>query len=419
MNTQAFIAAPPPRVARLMALLLPTALSMFAMFQGVQQILVPVQVEAADPQSKIVNLALLTVVCSVTGVLGLTAGGAVSDATRSRWGRRAPWLVCMAAASVLLSTVLGLQRDLLGIAAFYGALWFALNFFQGALLAVTPDRVPESRRGLASSIFGVAAPLGALVGVNLAALAPGEWGYASLAAMLAATTAAFVIFAREDARLSSAARPRDGARSTRRRLTPTLALLNGFASRDFSLAFAFRVLMFVAQFSINNYLLYILQDHIGVENLPARNAQIAAGALNSLRTLATVAAIVVGAWVAHRTKRRKLFAQIYAIGMAAAMIVPVLSPTWFGMLIFALLGGLATGVYSTIDLALMTHVLPSKDSAGRDLALLAMAGAAAQFLAPLLGGDLIKFFGYDELFLVAAMITLVAGTVTFFIRGVH
>ena len=101
------------------------------------------------------------------------------------------------------------------------------------------------------------------------------------------------------------------------------------------------------------------------------------------------------------------------------MIVPVLSPTWFGMLIFALLGGLATGVYSTIDLALMTHVLPSKDFAGRDLALLAMAGAAAQFLAPLLGGDLIKFFGYDELFLVAAMITLVAGTVTFFIRGVH
>jgi predicted MFS family arabinose efflux permease len=325
----------------------------------------------------------------------------------------------MATASVLLSTVLGLQRGLLGVAALYGSLWFALNFFQGALLAVTPDRVPENRRSLASSIFGIAAPLGALVGVNLAALAPGEWGYASLAAMLAATTAAFVIFAREGARPSSAARPGDGARPARRGLAPTLALLNGFASRDFSLAFAFRVLMFVAQFSINNYLLYILQDHIGVENLPAGNAQIAAGALNSLRTLATIVAIVVGAWAAHRTKRRKPFVQIYAIGMAAAMIVPVLSPTWSGMLIFALLGGLAMGVYSTIDLALMSHVLPSKDSAGRDLALLAMAGAAAQFLAPLLGGDLIKFFGYDELFLVAAMITLIAGTVTFFIRGVR
>ena len=418
MNTQGFVAPPPPRVARLMALLLPTALSMFAMFQGVQQILVPVQVEAVDPRSKIANLALLTVICSVTGVLGLTAGGAVSDATRSRWGRRAPWLVVMAAAAALLSAILGLQRGLPGVAVFYGALWFALNFFQGALLAVTPDRVPEGRRSLASSIFGVAAPLGALVGVNLAALAPGEWGYASLAAMLVATTAAFVIFAREGARLSPGARPGGGPRADAR-LAPTLALLNGFASRDFSLAFAFRVLMFVAQFSINNYLLYILQDHIGTENLPARNAQIAAAALNSLRTLATVVTIVVGGWIAHRTKRRKLFAQIYALGMAAAMTIPVLSPTWAGMLIFALLGGLATGVYSTIDLALMSHVLPSKDSAGRDLALLAMAGAAAQFLAPLLGGDLIKFLGYDELFLVAAMITLAAGGVTFFIRGLR
>jgi len=419
MNKQATITAPPPaRVTRLMGLLLPMALSLYAMFQGVQQILVPVQVEAVDPGAKIANLALLTVLCSVTGVLGLTAGGAVSDATRSRWGRRAPWLVGMAVASVALSLLLGLQRTLIGIAALYGALWFALNFFQGALLAVTPDRVPENRRSLASSIFGVAAPLGALVGVNLAAFAPGEWGYVALAAMLAATTASFVIFAREEARHPTGAR-RVNERLPRRRLAATQALLNGFASRDFSLAFAFRVLMFVAQFSINNYLLYILQDHVGAQNLPAGSAQIAAGELNSLRTFATVATIVVGAWIAHQTERRKLFAQVYAVGMAAAMLIPVLSPTWFGMVVFAFLGGVAMGAYSTIDLALMSLVLPSKDSAGRDLALLAMAGAAAQFLAPLLGGGLIRFLGYDALFVVAAMITLVAGGVTLFIRGVR
>jgi MFS family permease len=105
--------------------------------------------------------------------------------------------------------------------------------------------------------------------------------------------------------------------------------------------------------------------------------------------------------------------------MAAAMIVPVLCPTWPGMLIFAVVGGLAMGGYSTVDLTLMSCVLPSKDSAGRDLALLVMAGAAAQFVAPILGGALIKFLGYDELFLAAALITLLAGAVTFFIRSVR
>jgi len=412
--------AAPAGVARLLSLLVPTALALYANFQGVQQILIPLQVETIDPRGKIVNLALLTMLCSVTGVLGLTIGGAASDATRSRWGRRAPWLAGMATVSAVLSISLGWQASLPGVAAFYGVLWFTLNFFQGALLAVTPDRIPENRRSLASSIFAFAAPLGALVGVNLAALAPGEWGYAALAAMLAAATAAFVIFARDDARPAPDAEEAGAGRIwPGRRLRMTWRLLHSFASRDFSVAYAFRVLMFVAQFSINNYLLYILQDRIGVQNLPGHNAQIAAGALNSLRTLATIVAIAIGLWFANRTERRKLFAQAYAIAMAAAMIVPALSPTWPGMLIFAALGGLAMGVYSTIDLDLMSRVLPDRDSAGRDLALLVMAGAAAQFLAPFIGGALIRFLGYGELFVVAAAITLVAGAVTFFIRGVR
>jgi MFS family permease len=101
------------------------------------------------------------------------------------------------------------------------------------------------------------------------------------------------------------------------------------------------------------------------------------------------------------------------------MLVPVISPTWSGMMIFAGLGGIAMGAYSTIDLDLMSRVLPDKEAAGRDLALLVMAGAAAQFLAPLLGGALIRFLGYSELFVIAAGVTLLAGAVTFFIRGVR
>jgi MFS family permease len=419
-RSAASIAAAPANVARLLSLLLPAALAMYANFQGIQQILVPVQVEALDPAEKIVNVALLTMLCSVTGVLGLTAGGAASDVTRSRWGRRAPWLAGMAVISAFLSITLGLRHSLAGIAVFYSGLWFTLNFYQGALLAVIPDRVPESRRNLASSTFAIAAPLGALLGVNLAAMAPAEWGYALLTAMLAAATAAFVVFAREDARPASPARQAlSEAALPGRRLRVSLSLLRSFSARDFSLAYAFRVLMFVAQFSINNYLLYILQDHIGVENLPGGDARIAAGALNSLRTIATIAAVFLSLWFANRTDRRKLFAQAYAVGMAAAMIAPVFSPTWPGMLVFAVLGGFAMGGYATIDLTLMSSVLPDKDSAGRDLALLVMAGAAAQFVAPIIGGALIKFLGYEELFVVAAVITLAAGAVTFFIRGVR
>jgi MFS family permease len=404
-------------MARLLSLLLPTAMGLYANFQGLQQILVPMQVEAIDPQGKIGNMALVTMICAVTGVVGLTMGGAGSDATRGRWGRRAPWLVAMAILSALLTMGLGFQRGLVGVSVLCGALWFSLNCFQGALLAVAPDRVPDSRRSLASSVFAIAGPIGAVVGVGIAAMAPSIAGNAALAVLLLATTAAFVLFARE-APWPHARRPEE-VKLPGSRPRFSWGLFRSFSSPDFSLAYAFRLLMFIAQFSITNFLFYILQDRIGVANLPSGNAQIAAGELNSLRTAATVVAIVLGSALAHRTERRKIFPQAYAVLMAAAMLVPVLSPTWIGMLVYGVLGGVAMGLYAAIDLTLMSRLLPSRDSAGRDLALLVMAGASAQFVAPVVGGVLIKFMGYNALFLFAAIGTLAAGAVTFFIKGVR
>ena len=397
---------------RLLVFLLPTAFALYANFQGVQLILLPAQIEAIDPSRKIDNLALLTIFCAVSGVAGLMAGGGVSDATRSRWGRRAPWLAAMAAASAAIATSLGLQRHLATLAALYAALWFTLNFFQGAMLAVVPDRVPAEKRSFASSVLGVGPPLGALIGVNLVAWASGETGYAALATMLIATTLAFVIFAPEEASRISGAR---------RQFKPNAALrsLSGFRSHDFAVIFALRTTMFVAQFSINNYLLYILQDHIGASNLPAGSGRIAAGALSSLRILVTVLVIFAAGWLAGRTQRRKAFAQIYALVMAAASLAPIFAATWPGMLVFAALGGVAIGFYSAIDLDLMSHVLPDKNAAGRDLAVLVMAGAAAQFLAPTIGGGLIKLFGYNALFLFSALGALGVGAAASLLRGVR
>jgi len=89
------------------------------------------------------------------------------------------------------------------------------------------------------------------------------------------------------------------------------------------------------------------------------------------------------------------------------------------MLVFAGLGGAAMGVYAVIDLTLMSRVLPNPYSQGRDLAMLVMAGATAQFIAPLLSGMLIDRFGYGALFLAAAWITVAAGAVVGRLRGVE
>ena len=231
----------PAGVNRVLALLLPMALTLYANFNGVQLILAPLQVEAIDPAGKIQNLAWLTMICAITGVAGLTAGGAASDATRSRWGRRSPWLAAMA---------LGLDRpdDRPGAAARFRRHCDLLRravvhaqFLPGR--HARGDAGPRAGFETQPRLLDPRASRGRWArsyGVNLAAFAPGVLANAALAATLVLTTATFVIFAREAPFLAPKS-SREAARPGLR-LVPSFNLLRSFSSRDFSLAYLFRVL---------------------------------------------------------------------------------------------------------------------------------------------------------------------------------
>ncbi|MDE3175559.1 MAG: hypothetical protein KGM15_05540 [Pseudomonadota bacterium] len=396
---------------RALAFLLPTAIGLYACFQGVQAIFAPDRIESIAPAAKVADMAWLTVICAATGVAGLVVIGAASDATTGRFGRRAPWLAGMAALSLAFAALLSQQWTVGGVAVWYGALWFSLNGFQAALLAIAPDRVPERLRARASFMFAVAGPIGGLLGVNLAAHLPPVYGYLVLYGFLGLTTALFLAFAAEG-RFEGAAPPRAAAGRLR------LAALTSFAAHDFALAWTFRLLMFSAQFAINNYLLYILRDYVGEAGLPGHDARNATGLIGAVRTATTLIAIFAGHFIAARTSRRRVFAQGYAALMSLAMLAPALSQSWTAMLVFAGLGGLAMGGYAVVDLTLMSRVLPDPHTAGRDLALLVMAGATAQFVAPTMANLLIGAFGYPALFIASAAVTVAAGFLVGRLRSV-
>ncbi len=406
------------RLPRLLIALLPMAMAMYGTFQGGQFVLLPAQVERIDPAGKIFDLSFIVVITAITGVLGITAGGTLSDLTETRWGRRAPWLLAMGMVSTVLFTAMGHANSLFGLAVLTGTVWFTLNFFQAVCLCIIPDRISESRRAIASSIFAFASPIGTLYGMNVAGLAPNVRGFTVLAVMVTLTAVMYVALAPEASSLGLR-RPKAERPPGPKGFARVPDFFEGFRDRDFAFAFVFRVLMSVGQSTVFNFLLYILHDHIGLGAIPGHSAEIASGDLSTTRMLSTIAAIMAGLWIARRTSRKLPFARIYAVAMAAAMLVPVVWPTWNGMLIFAALGGLAIGTYSTIDIALITMVLPNKEKTGRDLSLLVMAGATAQLVAPMLGGAMIHYVSYDALFVVSALLTLAAGGATFWIKGVR
>ncbi|MDB5471565.1 MAG: hypothetical protein JWR84_3125, partial [Caulobacter sp.] len=297
----------------------------------------------------------------------------------------------------------------------YSALWFSANYYQGALTAILPDRVPVERRGMGSAVIALGMPVGVVFGVNVAARASVPVSYAFLAGFLILATAGLAWFARE---APAAPRERPAVENTplARRM---LGFVASFRSLDFTLAFGGRAFMFFSFFSVTGYSFYILQDHIGVEHLHGMTVQVAISVLISIQMLGCVISAALAGWLSDKVGRPKLFVWTSSIGLGLAFLIPVLSPTWGGMVAMQALTGLLFGAYLSVDLALMSLVLPDRNAEGRDMAILAVATSGPQIGAPLIAGALIAGFGYPSLFIFGSVMALLAGVVVIFIKSVR
>ncbi len=268
------VEARPRTVPALIVGLASAALALVCVFQGIQQVLIPYQVLQIDAAHKVGVLALLTTLAAALAVVGSVAGGALSDRTRTRFGRRSPWLVAMAVISIGLMMSLSVLRSLSAVAAVYAALWFCLNFYQSVLNAIIPDRIPQRSRGVVSSAFGLGAALGLVAGVIAVAPLTLERGYLVLAGVMFVATAACVILIREWATPDAPAMSlRAAATRTPAPKSSWLGMFEAFLQRDFALAFITRAMAFTALATVAGYTYYILQDHIGAANLPNHNVK--------------------------------------------------------------------------------------------------------------------------------------------------
>lgn len=413
------VSAPPKgqtSYKRLLVWLLPASTAMFALFNGLQSILLPQRIEAIDPANKVANLGLVTTVSAVAAVIGVVAGGAISDRTRGRWGKRTPSLVFGALTSAALVVALGQAHALVPVLWFASALWFCANYYQGAMTAILPDRVPLEHRGVGSSVMAMGIPLGVLVGVNLAAQAGEVVSYPAIAGLLVVTMVLLIVFAPEPPAYDSAPARDEPRLSPADRLA---GFFRSFRSRDFTLAFFSRALMFFSIFCVTGYTYYILQDFVGAANLPGGNVQLAVSMMISIQMVACIASTAISGWLTDRFGRPKLFVAISSLGIAAAMFIPLFIATWPAMVVMQALVGLFFGSYMAIDLALMSLVLPDPDAEGRDMGILAVATSGSQMLSPVAAAVVIAQFGYAAMFGSAAVVAILGGIGVMCIRSVR
>ncbi|WP_425838266.1 MFS transporter [Streptomyces fractus] len=400
-------AAAPSRQRGLMALLALANVSMFALYLGVGGVLIPTQIAQLDPAHKVATLGLVGGIGAVFATVFNPIAGALSD----RSGRRGPWIVGGALASLGVMALLGSVDTVLLVAIGWCLGQATMNVYQAATTAIVPDRIAPARRGAASAMVGLGLPVGGTLGVMIASATVGtpRTGYLALGAIVAVAAALLTVLGREPRRTALPAVPLREQIAT---------FLSALANHDFRWAFIGRALLVLGWFSVFSYQLYILADHT---ELPAGLTPPAAMAILTPVSMAAMAvSTVIGGVLSDRWNRRKLFVGAAAALSGVVMIVPVVSPTWDGMLVFSALNGLAFGCFMAVDTALVTLVLPKSADAARDMGVINIASAGPQIVAPFVASAVIaNLGGYPGLFLVGGALSVLGALAIVPIRSVR
>jgi MFS family permease len=361
------------------------------------------------------SLSLVMGVGALLALFGNPFFGRLSDRTTSRFGMRRPWLIVGALGGAVglavIATAVSIPQLLLG----WCITQLAYNAELAALAAILADQVPASQRGTVSGITGISLPLGMISGTFLVqALADSTLAIFMVPAAIALVSACILVGLLPDHRLAIAQRPRYGWREFLGSYW-----INPRRFPDFAWAWSSRFLLFAGVAVLMTYQGFYLIHQLGCApaDVPYRIF------LSTLVQSSAVAIFsAVGGSLSDAIKRRKVFvsgaALIYAL--ALLMIASATSYPWF--LASMALTGLAQGVYLATDLALVTDVLPERETqAAGNLGIFNIANVMPQSLMPAIAPGILLVSGgsYAVLFVVAAILVALSAWAILPVRGVR
>lgn len=408
-------AASPPANKRLLPSMLIAGLTLFASYAGLLGILLPTQIQVIfGEEGQEANLAIVTTVSFLFTLFAQPLAGALSDRTRSRLGRRAPWMLAGSLIGGILLLGMGSLTQLVWITVFWVVIQVALNFLQAPLTTITADRFPRSKRGGASAMLGIGMQVGGMIGVMIASALAAQFGvaYSVFGVVVIVSTVLFVLVNRDWSSKDAAVEPfRWGAFFTGFWVNPR-------KHPDFAWAFAARFLLILGYFVVSTYQLYMLQKYIGLSLSEAQGAVLT---LTLVAFVPTLIAIGLSGWWSDKVGRRKVFIYVSSVIMAVGFVMPLVMPNMTGMIVMSIVNGVGFGVYMAVDAALMTEVLPNASgAAAKDLGILNVATNIPQALSPSIALLIISTMGgYAMLFVFAIVFVTLAAVATAPIKGVR
>lgn len=366
-------------------------------------------------------LGAMTFVGLILAMIIQPLSGAWSDRTRSRWGRRRPWMVAGTLATLLVLAGMSAAGGFWTLLITYLLLQSVSNMAHGPAQGLIPDLVPEGRRGLASgwkNLFDMAGLIfaslvaGRLMGQDNPTLA-----FIIIGAILAACALVTVVGTPEAPGAVAAAPAgdppgRSGRMSWRERI---LSAIREYP--DYAWLIVSRFLILLGIYAVQTFAQYFIRDRLTVANAPE-----VTGNLMATIGVALTALVFPAGWLSDRVGRRMLNIGAGLLASLGIFLLLFVSNVPSLYAVGAIIG-IATGIFVSVNWALATDLIPA-EKAGLYMGLTNIATAGSASVSRL-GGPLIDglnaaqpgtYMGYAVLFVVSSVSALAGALLMFRIR---
>ena len=121
-----------------------------------------------DPEGKTTSLGVIAAIGAFVAIVSNLFSGALSDRTRSRLGRRRPWIIVGATGGIIALAIIGFAPTLVVVTIGWILAQLFLNMVLAALQALLPDQVPLEQRARVSAVLGISQQVSPLLGIGIA-----------------------------------------------------------------------------------------------------------------------------------------------------------------------------------------------------------------------------------------------------------
>ncbi|MEV4170721.1 MFS transporter [Nonomuraea sp. NPDC049709] len=339
--------------------------------------------------------------------------GVWSDRTRSRLGRRRPFMLAGLALGLAALAGIAVAPNVLLVGAGWIVAMLGWATAAQAILNVQADRIPEEQRGKIGGFTGLTGQIAPIIGIGITSAVAGSTFLVFVLPGLvgAVLLAVFIVVGRE-------AGTRGAVRSAPVSVR-TLAASYVFNPRkypDFGWNWLGRLMFFLGLYFNTTFTTFFYAQRL---DLPVREVAGTVAIIGVAGVVAAALGAVGGGYLSDKLRRRRLFALIGALFFVAGGIVEAFAHTFVTLMIGSVLMQLAIAFFSAVDQAIVLAVLPSREEAGRYMAVVAFAHKLPSAIAPLIapfvigigasGGDK----NYTLLYLAGAALALIGGLLVF------